>query len=397
MDNFKVDYSHNAKTHHILLPLSLGKSSLALLDMADDLMAGQRMNHRGMTGFILTVLVIDISQVIPMNRDYKVVLQSLKKRYPLHSYVLVNLNEFYSNPQRLKQIYLNNDLSVYSSGSQDELSPSVEQLFLQSRNRTTKEDLLEMITSDLITSYAKENNTDTIIWGDSMTKLAEKVISLASKGRGNSIPSKLIDNPTVPDSQGLCNIRPSREILFSEIVKYSTLQSLDEFIIEPLQPAPTMSKAMSINELAHQYFTSIEEGFPSITSTVVRTANKLTDPSPLYKGKVIEDINICEICKGPIHSNPAVWLNTITVNVHAPAESDQEQTLMSLYKEMSADKDVIERGEYSKRYTCYGCLVTLEGLDKNGILWPIEERGDKDKILSEYILNDESVDQPDDD
>lgn len=356
MEQFKVNYDPAAVDQTILMALSLGKSSLALLDMVVDLIRVQKQHHRGRQGFFLQVMVIDESRILgPMTKDVEETVDHLKQYYPECKFTLHTL-------ESLVQLFPLQSVNIDGMLGDDNDIGTSTNLFqlLPSLTRTSQQDLLEILRRQLILGYAKRESFNTIIWGYSTTRLAEMVLSLTTKGRGQDIPV-LIDNEEVI-IDNVVNIYPLKDLMSSEIVLYNNLQQLSELVVEPVAKIPATTKLQSINELVQQYFSSIEDNFPSIASTVVRTAEKLgIKPS--------DSKTQCLICASTVAKDSQQWLKNITVS-RLPYENYETDVSNNLLPD-SVD-------------LCYGCLVAFKDTKLSNISWP---RTSVDEVLNEYSIH----------
>lgn len=216
-------------------------------------------------------------------------LNFVKQRYPQHTYHSSPLEDIYQYP------------SISSAGYEvlngDETKSHSERLqtFLSSLpSATSKADMINVLRTRLIVEFAKSNDCECIVWGDSTTRLAEKTLAEAAKGRGFSLPWQTADGPS---PHGIMFVFPLRELLRKEIIAYSQSVSppLTPLILEA--PAGTQvsasSRTTTIDDLMAQYFSSVEISYPSIVANVVRTSSKLQAPQSTTSTP-------CQICGLPI-------------------------------------------------------------------------------------------------
>jgi cytoplasmic tRNA 2-thiolation protein 2 len=351
MDQFKVNYTPDAEVETILIAVSLGQSSLALLDMVIDIIRVQKQQHRGRQGFYLRALVIDDSQVLgPMTRDVATTVDSLKHQYPECEFTCYNF-------EALVDLFPPEHVNIDGLG---EISESPAKFFdlLPSLPRTSQQDLVGILRRQVILGYAQKHNLRTVVWGSNMTRLAEIVLSLTAKGRGQDIP--LLVDSEVKSTGNIDNIYPIRDVLMSEIVLYNDLQKISSLVVEPIAKIPVTTKLQSIDELVHQYFGSIEENFPSIVSTVVRTADKLGQ-------KPVDSQTHCRLCGSIVAADSQQWLKNITVSsLSEETENANRSTVLPNSVEL-----------------CYGCLVTFKNSNVTTITWP---RASVHEVLNEYSL-----------
>ncbi|CAN6640497.1 cytoplasmic tRNA 2-thiolation protein 2 [Trichomonascus vanleenenianus] len=330
MEQFKVDYkTPNPEDQHILLALSLGPSSLALLDMAIDTIRLMRQQHRGRQGFYLHGLHIDECPD-PEESDAKELIAALGETYPEC--------EFACLPLTAAKSLASEAVEIGQGGSRGE---SVFAL-LNKMTRTSRQDASELLKKQLIESFGKQKGCQTVIYGHSQTRLAELIISHTAKGRGAAVPRDI--NQTLENGY----IYPLRDLLRSEISIYNGLKEVTRFVSQYKPRVPATTKLQSIDELVNQYFVSVEEGFPSVVSTVVRTAGKLDDS----RAPVVAS---CSVCGDPVAADTLEWTKKITV---CPPTEDKSAQL------------------------CYGCIVMFRRT-VGSVNWP---RYDKNELLKEFEL-----------
>lgn len=318
----------------VLIPLSLGSSSLAVLDIINDNLTEQKTTHRGKTGFQIDVVTMYLHEDL---KGIKTNISKLVQRYSENSdkmqFHLVDMNNFYDSKD-LKKISVS--VENYATCSQKVTGNfKIDDLLALTPDKTSKEDLLSIITTHLIKKFALQHNYKAILWGHSMTRLADEIISLTVKGRGSQIASS-IDN-SIHDEEykkAFKNLHPARDVLLSELDAYCHIKDLSQFCYKYsiqdtllLNKFPhkqinkvKMVKSMTMNELARQYFDNIEGDYSNIISTVVRTGAKLSNP----KMELSNDTR-CEICNSIIYKESSKWLQGITVNQAFPIQNEEEQ------------------------------------------------------------------------
>lgn len=323
MERFKVSYNEpRPPDQHILLPVSLGPSSMALLDMCVEMIRAQKAIHRGRQGFYLHVVHVIMDQGEEDATRER--LRRLKERYPECEQVeAVRLPESCDTGVEVVQISRGEGVSGLDDA-------------MQQMNKTGREDSVGILRKRLIAKIAEKKGCQTIIYGHCQTRLAELVIALTAKGRGSAMPHAINDG----------GYYPLKDVLSSEVDIYNELQETDDLLVTRTKP-PANVKLQSIDDLVHQYFVSVEKDFPSVVSTVVRTANKLASQE--------EGEDNCSICGGIRGKDTLEWIKKITVN--APIE-DAGETL------------------------CYGCMVMLRN-SADKLQWP---RYSVHDVVNEYQL-----------
>ncbi|KAK9367661.1 hypothetical protein V1509DRAFT_132464 [Lipomyces kononenkoae] len=373
MADYKVCYDPSTSVPQIppkvLLALSFSESSLSLFEMLVSLLHEQRKMHRGNSGFELFVVHVDQSAVYPYTAGMEpnTILESIRQAYyDTCTCISIPINDFFTDTKNMLQfVHDASDVAEYSFLANQALDRkiTVSDVLNNIHDRTSKLDTLQIIREALIFKTAKELECTTILWGDTMSSLAEKTLSLTAKGRGSVISYLLSDRPR----NGIYNIYPLREVLRAEAEEYVNLLDISKYISKPSIKTPNVLRMMTIDDLLGNYFAEIEKGFPSIVSTVVRTAAKLTDTVACARCK-------CAICGLPCDDDtPERWLQDITVKQSAPSfDSTCEQN----------DSGPLKDG--TRPIICYGCLIATKGAS---FPWISAIGSSKEAVLDEYELH----------
>ncbi|KAK9455138.1 hypothetical protein V1511DRAFT_499570 [Dipodascopsis uninucleata] len=377
MSSYKVIYdapgSVNAQAPKVLLALSLSESSLSLFEMLLSLLHEQRVMHRGRVGFHLVVAHIDLSSIYEYPEPPAETILRIDTKFDIQIHN-IPIDNFFGNNDNI-QWFSNSFSSDSHYGFDDSVAldvpTSVKDLLSRIRERTSKLDILSTIIGRLIESTAMENNCSTILWGDSMTRLAEKVLSMTTKGRGFTLPYELSDNA----KNGIYHIYPLREVLREETVDYCALTNIGNLVLKSKVVTPSILRMMTIDDLLGNYFSDISKDFPSVVSTVVKTADKLADNHS-------DNAVFCTICDKPCDDydgmNPSKWLDLITSN-----EAASSSLVSSQHDNAVKIEDSIE-----SRHSvplCYGCLVSTKD---SKFPWVAKRHFTKEDILNEFELKD---------
>ena len=284
----------------LLLPISLGVSSLALLHVLDQHICAQ-LEKNSRAPYTLHVLFIDQSPVLAQPTAYKSVLEKLRQRYPLHLFSVVSLDEVfeYEIPDLDKIVKMSKPSSETDTLSgKSKLSAVLSSL----PSSTSRLDIANILRRRLIIAFAQRHDCYGLLFGESTTRLAERTLSETAKGRGASLPWLTAD---VTFINGLQISYPMRDLLKRELVQYSTMTDppLSSLIVdeEAVSDAPVSSKDTTVDGLMTQYFESVEQNYPSIVANVVRTSGRLIVPT-------VTDRSIsCGICGLPFESASEAW------------------------------------------------------------------------------------------
>jgi len=396
-EKYKVKYGKNelnSQTQRVLLTLSCGVSSLVLLDVMASLLKEQYDMHKGKQGFELVVLNINEYELRSLDRNVKDALKQLVERFkPFNfTYKILSLESYVLDQSLLEKIVLNGDFTAFSQSLNKDKKYTLSELLSLCPNKSSLEDLLTIIYDELILRTAYLESCETILYGHSMTRIANEIIALTVKGRGSSIYQTVSDHTVKFRNKDFKIMFPLRDVLFAEIIAYSKLSELDIFTVESTKPVSKITKNMTIRDLTTNYFNQLDAtGYASTASTVVKTGDKLGAP------KFEEESSICQVCGTEIHQDPKDWLRRITVNKSAPLETDEEKEYAEQYKKAFS---LIEEGTGGRQNTpiniCYGCTVTISGIkSESGFIWPIKntEIDEEREILNEYILTDDEDDE----
>lgn len=290
LETFRVNFAASHQQRRVLLPLSFGVSSVTLLHILDLHLKTQK-SKTGRTGFQIHAVLIEHSE---QSTSADELLNKARELYPDHHYASLPLHHVFRliPGDASLQHLLPHAEKQQTSSTQEQLAQLINSL----PSATARADVLSTLRTRLLVEHAKTTGCESILWGDSTTKLAEKTLAETAKGRGFSLPWKVTDG----ESPFSINFHyPLRDILKKELFSYITLADpkLASLMHEPAQSATSASmssKNTTIDDLMKQYFESVEENFPSIVSNVVRTAGKLELPAGANKDPC------CSLCSMPV-------------------------------------------------------------------------------------------------
>jgi len=292
MEAFRTRHSVPGLQRKLLLSISFGVSSMTLLYILDHRLRSQ-VTKTGRTGFALHVLYITDPFV---NKDRMLErLETVKTRFPNHDFSTISLEEYFAESnskfQSNNERRTNGNLENYVESHSSKLESFLHVL----PSATSRTDVLSLLRTRAAAQFAKGQQCEGIIWGDSTTKLAEKVLSETAKGRGFALPWHVTDGES---PYGVAFYYPMRDLLKKELLAHVDLAqpSLRSLIVEEAflpTKAPPSAKNTTIDILMQQYFESVEENYPNIVSNVVRTTGKLHLPA-------VDGQKLCRLCKLPV-------------------------------------------------------------------------------------------------
>ena len=288
MESFRVRHSEPGRERTLLLPLSFGAGSTVLLHLLSRHLQGQA-EKTGRTGFKLHVLhVDDVSNSSAANgSDGR--LERVKERFPGHAYSSVPLSDV-SSVEDLSALLPSTRTNEPSDGKEN---LSVEDLLSSLDSPTSRTDTAQILRRKLILNFAKANSCQAILWGDSTTRLAERILADTAKGRGYSLPWTVADGES---PHGVPFYFPMRDLLSKEIASFASAidPPLDDLIGKDENKQTISMRDATIDGLMKQYFESVERDYPSIVANVVKTAGKLQQVSP-------SEVEMqCELCDLPL-------------------------------------------------------------------------------------------------
>ncbi|XP_066512619.1 cytoplasmic tRNA 2-thiolation protein 2-like [Hoplias malabaricus] len=166
-------------------------------------------------------------------------------------------------------------LSVQSQCSPDHRL-ALERLFSSLKTLTAKEDMLQTLRQHVILHTARMKGYAKVMMGDSCTRLAVKLLSNISLGRGAALAADTgFSDPRYGD---VVIVRPMRDYSSKEIAFYNMLFGVQSIFIPGLD-TKVPDKA-SIQRLTESFVIKLQADFPSTVSTIYRTSEKLHTSCP---------------------------------------------------------------------------------------------------------------------
>ncbi|XP_015223492.2 cytoplasmic tRNA 2-thiolation protein 2 isoform X2 [Lepisosteus oculatus] len=168
---------------------------------------------------------------------------------------------------------------------------AVERLLDSVKTLTAKEQILQMLRHHLIVHTARVKGYSKVMMGDSCSRLAVKLLSNISLGRGASLAMDTgFSDPRYGD---ITIIRPMREYSSKEIAFYNKMFGVSSVFIPNLgTKAPEKA---SIQRLTESFVNKLQMDFPSTISTIYRTSEKLNTACPQLSSDQ-EQAERCLLC-----------------------------------------------------------------------------------------------------
>lgn len=408
LEKFKAQYHDREKAQRVLLAYGGGVSSLVLLDVVASLLQEQAHSHSKRQGFGLVVVYLADTCAEHADKVYRQ-LQHLSRSYSpvtIHT-KMVPLDSFVMDGSEMHNISLDERFACLSHLSESTGTVTLASLLQKCPTLSAVEDFKTVVSDILVRRIAVDQKCLTIIYGHSMTRLANEVISLTVKGRGSSVHDMIANRQVHFQGKEIGIIFPLRDILHAEITAYARLQELDRYIVPLKVTQSAIKRNWTIRDLVTDYFRQLDNtGYSSTASTVIKTAEKLGEPSTRGTTK------LCEVCGHVIYKDSQTWLKLITVSDAAPLNLEVERNSFKEYqlavaresydrspdRELNNDND--DRVKDRALSICYGCIVNIGRTSSaNRFVWPATPQNNGElgidyvrddcttrEILDEFIL-----------
>lgn len=393
-EKFKVKFG-DSEPVKVVLALSLGKSSLSLLDIIIESFKEQLVNPRAKLGYELVVVNVDESSICKYENKADELIEGLKKHYSEYpiEFVKMDINRFLSDRESIKKVRILEDLKTIKLpvDNSSAAATTVSDILNSCPNRASRDDLFKIIMKQLIKSYTVAIGASTILWGDNMSSLAEEVIALTVKGRGGEIHKNLTDGEEEVFGTTIEHLHPLRDVSNSEIDKFVQFRELSQFeLVSSINSDNFVNKQKTINEVVKQYYKTVDQDSDNIVSTVVKTGAKLDEP------KQYDNVN-CSICHNKIYNQPINWLRDITFNGAVPPQTDLELESFQEWEQLHKDELLEIENSTSRDETviCFGCTVTISSVKGSSIKWPISDsaRASKEDVLKQFEIGTDDEDE----
>jgi cytoplasmic tRNA 2-thiolation protein 2 len=271
----------------LLLPISFGYSSLALLEILTRLLQRQQ-KQANRTAYALHVLHVDCTLNDDAFNEAQERLRRIEALFPAYTYSQVCVSSIYDRTwEGPKQ---NGCLSTGSPNSSSHRLLQVNDLLQSLSSSTSRTDVLSILFTRSVIKFAKAHSCGAILWADSISRLSERVMSETTKGRGFSLPWRVSDGET---PFGIPYFFLNGDVFRSELKTYLLLSNASlAAAVEDSSDAPVNSIPSTIDMLLRNYFSSAETSHPGLLSNVVRTSSKL---EPREVG-----VLRCKLCIAPV-------------------------------------------------------------------------------------------------
>ncbi|XP_077306556.1 cytoplasmic tRNA 2-thiolation protein 2 isoform X1 [Lithobates pipiens] len=291
-----------------------------------------------------------------------------------------------------------------------EHTAALRDMFTSIATLTAKQELLHSLRNHLILHVARSNGYSKVMSGESCTRLAVRLLSNISLGRGAFLP---LDTGFSDHRYGdVVVVRPMREYSLKEISFYNRLFNVPSVFIPALD---TKAPQSSIQNLSESFITKLQADFPSTVSTLYRTSEKLhPSRTDARREQIREERCVLCMCTLDTHTGPSSAFSATQVSERLSGKKSSGCVLPA----KDSGKPCCGRGQCSEeaaspthRITdtpdlvpllCYSCRLTIKDLNSvdklpNYILQEGELRSrrlDIRKSIEEFLLDDDPGDVP---
>ncbi|XP_036440318.1 cytoplasmic tRNA 2-thiolation protein 2 [Colossoma macropomum] len=303
-------------------------------------------------------------------------------------------------------------LSVHSQYG-PEHRQALERLFSSLKTLTAKEDMLQTLRQHLILHTARINGYSKVMMGDSCTRLAIKLLSNISLGRGAALAADTgFSDPRYGD---VVIVRPMRDYSSKEIAFYNRLFGVQSVFIPGLD-TKVPDKA-SIQRLTESFIIKLQADFPSTVSTIYRTSEKLHTACPPQNSSAEPAVK-CLLCLCALDTKAdeasafqatllSERLSVRKAQSDPPSSNTAEPPGLSCCQESGCGAGgccSTSRAPASadlKSLLCYSCRLTIKDMTAVNslpqyIMSEAEKRQRRAQMkqeISEFLLEDEDDDQ----
>ncbi|KXG47386.1 Thiouridylase, cytoplasmic, subunit 2 [Penicillium griseofulvum] len=259
--------------HQLLLPASLGVSSSVLLHILNSDREHRLSNGRPL-GYDFKILVIEPSTIAATGVSFDQNYEALRKHVPAHNITRLPFHSIFDYVPEVKEImqeYAGSKFIDDSTLSNEERLATFRASISTSTSRT---DVDTVLLTRLVVEFAKKSGCESVMWGDSDSRLAAKALAGVAKGRGASLTWQVSDGMS---PWGVRFEYPLRDLFKAELLQYASVCAELSDIIIPDQPPSenVLTKNLSIDELMLRYVQNQGAKYPGVMANVARTANKL--------------------------------------------------------------------------------------------------------------------------
>ncbi|XP_048755383.2 cytoplasmic tRNA 2-thiolation protein 2-like isoform X1 [Ostrea edulis] len=282
------------------------------------------------------------------------------------------------------------EVSSNSSGNltkYDEAEEKLKVLLNSLKSVSAKEDLIKSLRQNILIDLARKEGYTKVMLGDCSTRLAVRLLTDIAQGRGAHVAMDTAFADT--RCHEITLVRPIRDFSSKEVTLYNILNNVPSVFIPTITTKAPDS--VSIEHLTEKFVTGLQAEYPSTTSNIMRTGEKL------HTEKKKDNENQCTICQAPLDTD--VPLSSALGAVQF-SETVSRCSSVSL-SICNSETECCGRGDESCQSNvpklsrddvimtlCYACRLLIKDLDDvnrlpNHILEDITKRHRRIKMKSE--------------
>lgn len=158
---------------------------------------------------------------------------------------------------------------------------------------SAKEDLIKSLRQKILIDLALKKGYSKVMLGDCSTRLAVRLLTDIAQGRGAHVAM----DTAFADNR--CNditiVRPIRDFSSKEVAMFNILNNVPSVFIPRI--TTKAADSVSIEHLTERFVTGLQAEYPSTTSNIMRTGEKL------HTEKKNSSENQCAICQAPLDTD----------------------------------------------------------------------------------------------
>ncbi|XP_061819663.1 cytoplasmic tRNA 2-thiolation protein 2 isoform X1 [Nerophis lumbriciformis] len=260
---------------------------------------------------------------------------------------------------------------------------SLRQLMDSAKTLTAREDLMSMLRQRVLVHTARCEGYSKVMLGDSCTRLAVKLLSSISQGRG----AHLAQDTGFSDCRygDVISVRPMRDYSAKEIAYYNHLFHVPSVFTPNLH---TKSKEKSsLQHLTESFVNKLQVDFPSTVSTIYRTSEKLQ--TACKNSSSVDHCERCLLCmcsldtafeaasafQATILSDHLSQNKSVGANSCFPRQNpgscckDTGQCCATTFEDRSCSSGQrLADATDLKRWLCYSCQLTVKDMSSVDVL-----------------------------
>lgn len=205
LEPFRVKRGTEINRRRIMVATSYGKSSTTVLELLhwhrlEQLRRARRAEY--------DVFVVHVDErALGVQSAPEQVVEEMKAAYDQFEYQTVPLQDIYQFEEAIDSVSQPGGLDhappeLPPAGTDEptqDQSPELQKLsnlLTSLTSKSSQADMISILRTRLIIEIAKKENCEAILFGDSLTRVAQMVLAEVTKGRGHAIPWLISDGPT---------------------------------------------------------------------------------------------------------------------------------------------------------------------------------------------------------